>query len=152
MVAEESDASRGVVTEIARERPDKILKEAKRILTMPSRHPVLKLDINPKYFHKILLKTYEQAPASFESLINISGVGPKTLRALALIGELLYGARPSFRDPARYSFAHGGKDGFPYPVDRNIYNESIAFLESAIKKAKIGENERLKALRKLIYM
>jgi hypothetical protein len=152
MVAEESDASRGVVTEIARERPDKILKEAKRILTMPSRHPVLKLDINPKYFHKILLKTYEQAPASFESLININGVGPKTLRALALIGELLYGARPSFRDPARYSFAHGGKDGFPYPVDRNIYNESIAFLESAIKKAKIGENERLKALRKLTYM
>ena len=89
---------------------------------------------------------------SFESLINVTGVGPKTLRALALIGELLYGARPSFRDPARYSFAHGGKDGFPYPVDRATYNRSIAFLEVALKKAKIGETERLKALRKLTYL
>jgi hypothetical protein len=152
MVAEESGASRSVVTEIARERPERILKETNKILKLPSRHPVVNLDINPKYFHKILLRTYEEAPGSFENLINITGVGPKTLRALALIGELLYGAQPSFRDPARYSFAHGGKDGFPYPVDRNTYNKSIAFLESAIKKARIGENERLKALRKLIYI
>ncbi|MGB7054201.1 MAG: DUF763 domain-containing protein [bacterium] len=152
MVAEESTASRDMVTEIAKERPEKIIKETEKILKMPSRHPVLKLDISSKYFHKILLRTYGKAPGSFESLISIPGVGPKTLRALALIGELLYGASPSFRDPARYSFAHGGKDGFPYPVDRTTYNKSITFLESAIKKAKIGENDRLKALRKLTYL
>jgi hypothetical protein len=152
MVAEESDTSRHIVTEIANESPEKIIKETSRVLEMPSRHPVMKLDINPEYFHKILLKTYETAPADFESLISIAGVGPKTVRALALIGELLYGASPSFRDPARYSFAHGGKDGFPYPVDRSTYNKSIAFLESAIKKAKIGENDRLKALRRLTYL
>jgi hypothetical protein len=152
MVAEESTASRDVVTEIAKEHPDKVIKETEKILHMPSRHPVLQLDISTKYFHKILLRTYEKAPASFESLISIPGVGPKTLRALALIGELLYSASPSFRDPARYSFAHGGKDGFPYPVDRITYNRSIAFLEGAIKKARIGEKDRLKALKKLTYL
>jgi len=152
MVAEESAASRDFVTEIARENPDRIIRETEKMLKMPARHPVLKLDISRRYFHKILLKTYEKAPDSFENLINIEGVGPKTLRALALIAELLYGASPSFRDPARYSFAHGGKDGFPFPVDKSTYNTSIAFLETAIKRARIGENDRLRALKKLTYL
>ena len=152
MVATESEGSRKIVTQIAKENPDKMIRETEKMLELPSRHPVLKLDISPKYFHKILLKTYERAPDGFESLISVPGFGPKTLRALALIGELLYGTSPSFRDPARYSFAHGGKDGFPYPVDRVTYNESISFLEAAIKKAKIGEKDRLRALRKLTYL
>jgi len=152
MVAVESSASRRIITDIAREKPDKTIKEAEKMLKMPSRHPVLNLDISPKYFHKILLRTYERSPGSFEELIGIAGVGPKTVRALALIGELLYGTKPSFRDPARYSFAHGGKDGFPYPVNRNTYNQSISYLESAIKRSKIGENEKLKALRKLVLL
>lgn len=151
MVAEESEASRNIVTTLSQNHPDKMIKESQKVLKMPSHHPVLRLDINPKYFHKVLLKTYERIPQNFESLIAIEGVGPKTVRALALIGELLYGATPSFRDPARYSFAHGGKDGFPYPVHRDTYNQSIGFLESAIKKAKIGESDKLKALRKLSY-
>jgi len=150
MVASESEESRKIVTEIAKVHPDKTKKETEKILQMPARHPVLKLDINPKYFYKILLKTYELVPNSFENLLQIEGIGPKTLRALALIGELIYGAKPSFRDPARYSFAHGGKDGFPYPVDKETYNQSINFLENAIRKAKIGENDRLKLLKKLI--
>ncbi len=149
MVARESEASRTAATSIAKEHPDKIVKETMKILSMPNRHPILKLDINPKYLHKILLKTYEYSPDNFESLITIKGVGTKTIRALALIGELLYRKVPSFRDPARYSFAHGGKDGFPYPVDRKTYNKSIAFLESALKRAKIGKNEKLNALKRL---
>ncbi|MCK4940903.1 DUF763 domain-containing protein [candidate division WOR-3 bacterium] len=152
MVAEDSSSSRKIITDIAKEHPDKLIKETERILRMPTRHPVLKWDISQKYFHKILLKTYDKAPSNFEGLISIQGVGPKTIRALALVGELLYGASPSFRDPARYSFAHGGKDGFPYPVDRTTYNQSIAFIESAIKRAKIGENDKLKALKKLTYI
>ena len=152
MVALESSPSREAVAEIARQKPDKTFKETKRILKLPNRHPVVKFDINPRYFHKILVRTYERSPGNFEELIGITGVGPKTVRALALIAELLYGASPSFRDPARYSFAHGGKDGFPYPVDTTTYNRSIAYLESAIKKAKIGENERINALRKLVYL
>ena len=98
------------------------------------------------------MKTYEQSPDNFEKLISIQGVGPKTIRALALIGELLYGETPSFRDPARYSFAHGGKDGYPFPVNKKTYNNSIAFLESAIKKAKIGQTDKLKALKRLTFI
>ena len=152
MVAQESELTRQVVTEISKIAPDRILEETKRILKMPFRHPILKLDINPNYFYKILLKTYEKNPSNFENFISIEGVGPKTVRALALIGELLYGSKPSFRDPARYSFAHGGKDGFPYPVNRETYNQSVAFLESAIKRAKMGKHDKLRALKRLAYM
>jgi len=149
MVSEKSEESRKIVTIISKDKPEKILKETEKILQMPSRHPVLKLDINPKYFYKVLLKTYETAPANFENLLQIEGIGTKTLRALAMIGELIYGIKPSFQDPARFSFAHGGKDGYPFPVDRETYNNSINFLETAIKKAKIGETDRLKLIKKL---
>lgn len=149
MVAEESESARTAIAEIAKENPEKILGETKKILLLPKRHPVLKIDINPKYFKKILLKTYERGPENFENLLCVKGVGPKTIRALSLISELLYGKVPSFKDPARYSFAHGGKDGFPYPVDKTTYNSSIAFLEKAIKRSKLGENDKFKALKKL---
>ncbi len=149
MVARESKASRAIVTSLAKEHPDRLLREVNTILRMPRRHPVLTLDINPKYFHKVLLTTYDRSPENFETLVTNRGVGPKTMRALALIGELLFNTTPSFRDPARYSFAHGGKDGFPYPVNRKTYEQSISFLESAIRTAKIGRNDKFKALKKL---
>lgn len=149
MVAQESVASQKIVTKISCEDPEKIMKETERILQMPQRHPVLINDINPKYLHKVLLKTYELMPSSFENLIQIEGLGPKTLRALALIGELIYGVKPSYRDPARYSFAHGGKDGYPYPVERATYEQSINFLIEAIRRSKIGASDRLKLLKKL---
>ncbi len=80
---------------------------------------------------------------------GIQGVGAKTLRALSLLSELLYGAKPSFRDPARFSFAHGGKDGYPYPVDREGYDASIAFLREMVNSSGIGETEKKKAFRRL---
>jgi hypothetical protein len=149
MVAQESEDVRSLVTELAREKPEKIIRQTKKILCLPQRHPVLNIDINPGYFSKILLKTYESAPDNFEHLLSIKGVGPKTIRALALISELIYGKAPSFQDPARYSFAHGGKDGFPYPVDKSTYDSSIDFLEKAIKKSRLGENDKFKVLKKL---
>ncbi len=152
LIAHESASCRKAITEITRQHPEKIIKEAKTILKMPAHHPVLKTDINEKYLYKILIRTYDRTPADFENLLTVPGIGPKTLRALALIAELLYNAAPSFRDPARFSFAHGGKDGFPYPVNQETYNKSIAFLESAIKKARIGQNEKFKALKKLAYI
>ena len=76
-------------------------------------------------------------------------MGAKTLRALALLSELLYGAKPSFRDPARFSFAHGGKDGHPYPVDRDLYDRSIEFLKEVVSAAKIGEHEKRRAFSRL---
>ncbi|TEU14204.1 MAG: DUF763 domain-containing protein, partial [Anaerolineales bacterium] len=78
------------------------------------------------------------------------GVGPKTIRALSLIAELVYGAEVSFRDPVRYSFAHGGKDGHPYPVDGKGYDRSIQILEKAIQQAKLGNREKLDAFKRLV--
>jgi hypothetical protein len=97
----------------------------------------------------IFLRTYEQQPPHFAGLLAMSGVGPKTVRALSLLAELLYGAPASTRDPVRFSFAHGGKDGYPYPVDRRTYDRSIDTLERAVKKARLGNREKLDALRRL---
>ena len=74
-------------------------------------------------------------------------MGPKTLRALSLISELIYGVKSSFKDPARFSFAHGGKDGHPYPVDRNVYDKTIEVLKGSIDKARVGDREKMEALR-----
>jgi hypothetical protein len=77
------------------------------------------------------------------------GVGAKTLRALSLISELVYGVAPSYDDPARYSFAHGGKDGYPFPVDRKTYDKSIEFLAKAVNKTQLGLREKTDALKRL---
>ena len=79
----------------------------------------------------------------------MQGVGPKTIRALSLISELVWGVTPSFNDPARYSFAHGGKDGIPYPVDRKTYDKSVDIMARAVRKAKLGYREEMEALRRL---
>ena len=81
--------------------------------------------------------------------MSIKGVGPKTIRALALISEIIYGAKPSFKDPARFAFAHGGKDGHPYPVNRRLYDQSIEILKEAVNLSRIGYSEKIKALKRL---
>jgi hypothetical protein len=88
-------------------------------------------------------------PTTYESLVSLKGVGPKTVRALALVGEVIYGATPSYEDPARYSFAHGGKDATPYPVDRRTYDQTIAILGSAISKTKLSALEKNRAMQRL---
>ena len=115
---------------------------------MPRRHAVLVADVNPQYLDKILLKTYERAPENFETLLGMEGVGAKTLRALALASEVIYGTPASTRDPARFSFAHGGKDGFPYPVDLETYDKTIDVLRAAVNKANIDRSERVEALKR----
>ena len=118
-------------------------------LEMPKRHLITKQDINPKYLDKILVRTYEAAPRDFESLLAIEGVGPKTLRALALTSELIYGAEASRRDPARYSFAHGGKDGTPFPVDRPTYDKTIEVMRDALNRSRIDRSEKARAFKRL---
>lgn len=152
MTAQESDKSRQGSTLIAQDKPDKIVKEIKALqerFTLSSEHPVNLSDINPQRLKKVLLSTYSRQPQSFESLLNIRGVGPKTIRSLSLIAELLFGAKASFRDPVRFSFTHGGKDGHPYPVDRKNYDFSIDFLRKAIDQARIGRTDKIKALKRL---
>ena len=151
MVAQESGASRTSSAEIARQDPVNVLEELKKIATLdlPRRHFVSMSDIESTRMQKIFLKTYERQPQDFEKLLGGEGVGPKTIRALALLGELIYGTKPSVRDPARFSFAHGGKDGHPFPVDKATYDRSIEILRDGLRKAKIEITEREKALRRL---
>ena len=113
-------------------------------------HPVVKENFfKNKYLQKILYLVSEQRPASYEKLLSLKGVGPKTIRALSLVSEIIYGAKPSYRDPARYSFAHGGKDATPYPVDRITYDQSIKFFADVISKSKLQSSEKNKIFHKL---
>src|SRR3954452_5970813 len=120
------------------------------LLSMPRRHAVMIADVNRQHLEKILLKTYERAPENFETLLGMEGVGAKTLRALALASEVIYGTPASTRDPARFSFAVGGKDGFPYPVDLETYDKTVEVLRAAVNKANIDRSERVKALKRLV--
>ena len=152
LVATESEPARDTIAQIATEdKPEKIIAQLKRLKTLelPSRHHLILQDIHPDRLAKIFLQTYEQQPEDFEKLLGLEGVGPKTLRALSLISELVYEVPVSFRDPARYSFAHGGKDGHPYPVDRKTYDRSIEILRQALERAKIGDSEKIAAFRRL---
>jgi len=113
-------------------------------------HPVEFEDFTKsKYLKKILNKLSEDGPRSYEDFVATEGVGPKTVRALSLVGEVIYGAQPSYEDPARYSFAHGGKDATPFPVDRKTYDQTIETLGRAVRKSRINPSEKDKALRRL---
>jgi hypothetical protein len=152
LVAHENDPVRRATAELAAQAPEVTLRALEKlpVLTMPARHPLLpELDVATPYLEKILLKTYERAPRDFESLLGIAGVGPKTLRALALASELVHGTPAAMRDPARFSFAHGGKDGTPYPVDRITYDRTIEILNKAINRSAIDRSEKVKAFRRL---
>jgi len=108
-------------------------------------HPVVTEDFSKsKYLEKILYKVCEMRPDNYEKLVSLEGVGPKTVRALSLVSEVIYGAKPSYQDPARYSFAHGGKDATPYPVDRPTYDSTISFFQRIIDKLKIPLSEKRK--------
>lgn len=152
MVALESTPARETVSQLAsQEPPQKLIAQLERLQTLdlPPRHHILLQDIHPRRLDRILLQTYECQPQDFAELLSLPGVGPKTIRALSLLSELVYGVPASFRDPARYSFAHGGKDGHPYPVDRTTYDRTIEALEHALRRAKLGQREKLEALRRL---
>ena len=151
MVALESNNTRQVCTGISKDNPEKTIKEIKKIqeLELTERHAVILSDIDPKKIYRILTKTYERQPEDFERLLGINGMGLKTLRALSLISELIYGASPSYRDPARFSFAHGGKDGTPFPVDRKTYDKTIDIVRKAIHSAKVGNQAKMEAIKRL---
>ncbi len=148
LVARESAASRSAIASLASFSPEAVAREYTQ-LVLPSRHSLYEEHLKPSSLERVLLQTYERHPEDFESLLSIKGVGPKTVRALSLLAELAYGKRPSYTDPAKFSFAHGGKDGYPYPVNRSTYDQTIDILEQAIKEARLGREEKLQALRRL---
>ncbi len=97
----------------------------------------------------VFRKVYDIQPQNYEQLISIPGIGPASVRALSLIGEIIFGTKASWQDPVKYNFAHGGKDGVPYPISRKTYDKSISYLYSAIEGAEMQKEERIKALKKL---
>ena len=98
---------------------------------------------------KAIRKAYEFQPSNYEDLLGVGEIGPSTVRGLALVSAIVYGEKPSWKDPVKYSFAYGGKDGVPFPVDRKAMDDSIQILEEAIRNAKLGEMERLRSIRRL---
>jgi len=153
LVAHKNKLIRRASADLAARPPDATLKALEKLpptLVMPRRHELLpELDVASPYLEKILLRTYERAPKDFESLLGIEGVGPRTLRALALASELVHGAPAAMRDPARFAFAHGGKDGIPFPVDRVTYDRTIEILSKAINRSTIDRSEKVKAFKRL---
>lgn len=150
-VSADNESIRSLTAQIARLPIEKTLRELDLInsasisLSLPARHTIP----HTSYLNRSLRAAYESQPDSFETLLGVSGVGPSTLRALCLVAEVAYGAQPSFSDPVRYSFAHGGKDGFPFPVQEKDIENSYITLRRALKKAHLGNREQLNALQKL---
>ena len=134
--------------EIANERPDKTLGEA-RHLRMPAHHEVRAKDVDLKRLGAVLAVAYERGLKDFADLLLLEKLGPRTLQSLALVAEVVHGAPSRFNDPARFAFAHGGKDGHPHPVPLKTYDESLNFLRSSLDAAKLGRTEKLDGFRRL---
>jgi uncharacterized protein len=151
LVASEGEGNRQVAVELARENPIKLVNEITRMRTvsMPRHHDVRLDDLHPDRLARVLVATYERQPEDYTGLLAVPGVGAKALRALALVAELTYGEPASVRDPVSYSFAHGGKDGTPFPVDRPTYDATIESLRRAVNEARAGHSEKSAALKRL---
>ena len=125
------------------------LDNGDRNIVLPDHHEVRAEDVDLKRLGGVLATAYENQPKDFESLLLTPGLGPRTLQSLTLVSEVIHGTPCRFRDPARFSFAHGGKDGHPFPVPTKIYDESIRILGDCIEKSKIGYNDKSECLRRL---
>lgn len=142
LIDKKSRKTKEVATELVSDNFKTLIKDL-RVLNMTD------MRFDKKRLEKSLLTAHEHKPENFEKLLGVYGVGPKTVRALSLISEIIYGTKPSWEDPTRYTYAHGGKDGIPYPVERSTYDISISVLQRAVQKARLGYYERLNALKKI---
>lgn len=176
LVSKDSTQTRAVSTELVQGSYDTLLKDIQllrkhytsvsRTATFKKGEDVLKLAAfdgvefkhhsveledfsKSKYLEKILAKVSYEQPNTYEKLVATEGVGPKTIRALSLVAEIIYGAQPSYDDPARYSFAHGGKDATPYPVERETYDQTIDMLQKAVRRTRLSPAAKDKVLRRL---
>mgnify|MGYP001773384138 CR=1 FL=1 len=171
LVAKESKENKEISTELVREEPKTFLRDIQLIVEKSNGlikqrrlpgfcemelkdvefrwHPVLKEKFDLKRLKKTIEKAHFLKPENFEQLLMTEGVGPKTIRALSLVSEIIYGAKPSYEDPARYSFTVGGKDGTPYFVDKSTYEQTLQILEKAISRAKISLLEKERAKKRL---
>jgi len=133
---------------IARDDPSRTLAEARR-LEMPAHHDVRRSDVNEKRLGAVLALAHERDLRDFASFLLLEQLGPRTLQSLALIAEVVHGTPTRFDDPARFAFAHGGKDGHPFPVPLRVYDESISVLRRALDLAKLGHSDKLGGMSRL---
>jgi hypothetical protein len=143
-----AEKARGALLAIAKEPVEDVLSNARK-LTMPMHHDVRAKDVDRKRLGAVLAVAHEQDLRDFASLLLIEGLGPRTLQSLALIAEVVHGAPSRFSDPARFSFAHGGKDGHPFPVPLKIYDDSLAVLRRSLEAARLGHMEKLEGFKRL---
>lgn len=165
MTAKESEGCRKVSVDLAKERPETIARLLRSIRPIYQRSLQEWMPLNRRDEGKSLVadflsmpssinwkamqKAYEFKPRNYEELLGVRGLGPSAIRGLALISELVYGEKPSWKDPVKYSFAYGGKDGVPFPVDRKAMDSSIQFLREAIENARLGDKEKMASLQRL---
>lgn len=150
LVAAESEGAREAAVDFVTHSPDHMTNAWKKIaLAMPKRHYISAVDVDEKRLAKVFRMLHESGSETYRDIVRTRGIGPKTLAALALVSELVYEAPPSFADPARFSFAHGGKDGHPFPVDRKTYDRTIESLQVCLDRVKIGDREKIDAFRRL---
>jgi hypothetical protein len=148
LVAGDASAARNSIMDMSAEDPQRMLSEI-RHLKMPDHHDVRAKDVDLKRLGAMLWLSHEKQPKDFADLLLLEGMGPRTLQSMALVSEVIYGSPARFDDPARFSFAHGGKDGHPFPVPVKVYDETISVLRQAVEKAKIGNSDKLQAIQKL---
>lgn len=148
MTAAEANPARNAVLSFTREKPEKMMQEIPHLI-MPAHHEVRSEDIDLRRLGTVLWLAHDTQPANFEELLLLQGVGPRTMQSLALISEVIHGTPSRFKDPARFSFAHGGKDGHPFPVPLRVYDETISTLETAVQKAKLDNSDKQTAVKKL---
>lgn len=134
--------------QLVQEGPARMLPEIRKLL-MPTHHDVQATDVDLKRLGAVLAVAHERGLHDFDSLLLLEGVGPRTIQSLTLVSEVIYGTPSRFTDPGRFSFAHGGKDGHPFPVPTKVYDETIQVLRSAVDKSKLGHTDKQEAIRKL---
>lgn len=164
LVAKEARPAQEGIMSITQEQPEAMLKEIQRAvpslaspfaasatphLSMPLHREIRAENVDLKRLGAVLWLAHEQQPSSFEDLLLLQGLGPRTLQSLALVSEVIHGTPSRFNDPARFSFAHGGKGGRPFPVPLSVYDETIATLSASVEKAKLGQSEKHHALKRL---
>lgn len=148
LVAAEAEPAQRAMLNMIRERPEVTLNDVRQ-LTMPRHHDVRAEDVDLKRLGAVLAVAHEREFHDFASLLLLEKLGPRTLQSLALVAEVVHGAPTRFSDPARYSFAHGGKDGHPFPVPLKTYDATLQILQRSLEAAKVGDTEKADGLRRL---
>ncbi|WP_028121462.1 DUF763 domain-containing protein [Epilithonimonas tenax] len=148
LTSAQAEQSRNGIVDITKTDSEKWMQDFQRLI-LPAHHEVLASDVDMKKLGNILWLARENQPENFEELLMLKGVGPRTMQSLALVSEVIHGAPSRFSDPARFSFAHGGKDGHPFPVPTKTYDETISILRTGIEKSKLGNTDKSQAIKKL---